>query len=271
MVDAQAPGLATRTRDLGAIASSGPGWPGRLVSECALLHLLARGYLGVEQLPEELAATVRARVGLAVESASVLAYADADARVRDDWLVLARRDTEEGKLTARRTWLYGRASRRPALLLGYGGGGRAPQQALPVGVTLDAELAFYPGGRPLRAVLGEQRGAPAAGFVPGGGVDATGALAAYGEALAGDPWLDGWPVVLRDVVPVPPSGVCGWQVADASGEAALPVARGVPEAELWRLAAVSGGEPVTVFGECGHQGFVPHTVWSGNDGSAVWL
>ncbi len=88
----------------------------------------------------------------------------------------------------------------------------------------------------------------------------TGGLAAYAEALCADPWLESWPVVLADVVPLHAEGV--WQVADAAGEAALPVAPGVAEAGLWRLIALAGGRPLTIFGECGHRGFVPHTAWS---------
>ncbi|MER5207106.1 SWIM zinc finger family protein, partial [Streptomyces sp. NPDC002825] len=45
MVDAQAPGLAGRVRKLGAIPGSGPGWPVRLLEECALTHLLDRAWL----------------------------------------------------------------------------------------------------------------------------------------------------------------------------------------------------------------------------------
>ncbi len=42
----------------------------------------------------------------------------------------------------------------------------------------------------------------------------------------------------------------------------MPVrASAVPEAALWRLAAVSTGRPLTVFGEYGHQGFAPVTAW----------
>ena len=51
MVDAQAPGLAARVRELGAIPASGPGWPVRLLEECALLHLLDQGWLRRERLP----------------------------------------------------------------------------------------------------------------------------------------------------------------------------------------------------------------------------
>ena len=88
MVDAQAPGLAARVRELGAIPASGPGWPVRLLEECALLHLLDQGWLRRERLPDALAATVRSRVGLP-------ASADGPP-VRDRWLVLAQYDTADG-------------------------------------------------------------------------------------------------------------------------------------------------------------------------------
>ncbi|MEE1939440.1 SWIM zinc finger family protein [Streptomyces sp. TRM 70361] len=260
MVDAQAPGLAARVRELGAVPGSGPGWPSRLLAECALLHLLDRAVLRLDELPGPLAATVRSRVGLTVETAEVLA--DRDALVRDRWLVLGRDEAEEGRVTARRVWLYGRESGRTALLLSFGAAGQAPPDPmLPVGSALDAELAFYPGARPLRAVLGRRHTAPEPDAVPPG-TAVRGALAAYGAALCDDPWLDGRPAVLADVVPVPAGE--GWQLADAEGEDALPVpVTAATRSRMWRLAAVSGGEPVTVFGECGHLGFTPYTVWTG--------
>ncbi|MDG9705609.1 SWIM zinc finger family protein [Streptomyces sp. DH37] len=264
MVDAQAPGLAARVRELGAVPGSGPGWPSRLLEECALLHLLDQGFLGIGGLPEPLAATVRSRVGITTGTAEVLA--DRDALVRDHWLVLGRHESEEGKVTARRFWLYGRRTGRTALVLSFGAAGRAPEPALPVGVSLDADLAYYPGAPALRAALGERHAAPEpGGRPPGAGVHE--ALASYGAALCGDPWLDGWPVVLADVVPVPVGE--DWQLAEAEGDSALPVVRtaGV-RSRMWRLAAVSGGGPVTVFGECGHRGFTPYTVWAGPEADA---
>lgn len=265
MVDAQAPGLASRVRELGGVPSSGVDWPERLLSECSLLHLLDRALLGLDSLPEPMASTVRARVGLTVEAAGLLA--DESARVTDDWLVVARHDTEEGRLTARRSWLYGRRTSRPALLLSYGVAGRSPEPALPVGSSFDANLFFYPGAPSLRAVLGERRGT-ACPFEPAGGT-AEEALAAYGAALRDDPWLEALPAVLRGVVPVPDTSTGSIaQLADAEGQA-LPVAPGSPAHALWRLAAVSGGEPVTVFGTCGHRGFSPYTTW--REGRTVQL
>ncbi|MGP4013425.1 SWIM zinc finger family protein [Streptomyces sp. 4N124] len=262
MVDAQAPGLASRVRELGAIPASGPGWPVRLLEECALLHLLDQGWLRRERLPEELAATVRSRIGLP-------ASADGPP-VRDRWLILAQYDTADPKLTTRRIWLHGADTARTALLLSYGAAGRAPELALPVGLALDAEVSAYPGAGQLRASLGEQFTPPAPAAIRPPGVTTAQAAARYGDALRDDPWLESVPVTLDRVIPTPDGD--SWQLADADGATALPLtpsARSRPG--LWRLVALSGGTPVKVFGECGHQGFNPLTAWAEGTGEAVPL
>ncbi|MEV0369981.1 SWIM zinc finger family protein [Streptomyces sp. NPDC050636] len=261
MVDAQAPGLASRVRELGTVVASGPDWPARLLEECALLHLLDQGFLGLDRLPAPLAATVRSRIGLTTEAAELLTGPNA-ATVRDRWLVLAQQDSDDGKLTTRRIFLRGERTGRMALHLSFGGSPVRPLDlALPPGLILDADLAYYPGARPLRATLGERHAPAAPGPVPPGiGIDA--ALAAYGDALRDDPWLDSWPVVLADVTPIPGRDGEGWQLADADGESALPLdPRSLGRTGLWQLAAISGGAPITVFGECGHRGFLPLTAW----------
>ncbi|MFF8913359.1 SWIM zinc finger family protein [Streptomyces sp. NPDC015032] len=260
MVDAQAPGLASRVRELGAVPASGAGWPVRLLEECALLHLLDRAWLGISRLPEPLAATVRTRVGLPAPAEGP--------PIRDHWLVLAQYDTPDGRIVARRIWLHGRESGRTVLLLSFGAAGRSPGPALPTGVTIDAEITLHPGTNRLRAELGRQFGAPSpVGTPPPGGTAAT-AIGAYGDALRDDPWLDAWPVTLREVIPVP-SGH-GWQLVDAAGETALPLApSALSRPGLWKLVALSGGSPVTVFGECGHRGFDPFAAWTSDAGDTA--
>lgn len=262
MVDAQAPGLAARVRELGAIPGSGPDWPVRLLEECALLHLLDRGWLHRERLPEALAATVRSRVGLTARPAGP--------PLRDHWLVLAQTDTPDPRLTTRRIWLHGIASGRTALVLSYGAAGRAPDLALPVGLALDAELSAYPDAGRRRAALGERFAPPAPTTARPPGMTTTEAAALYGASLRDDPWQESVPVTLDDVIPTPDG--TSWQLADADGDTALPLtATAAARPGLWRLVALSGGAPVKVFGECGHRGFTPLTAWPSGPGEAVHL
>jgi SWIM zinc finger len=251
MVDAQAPGLAARVRELGAVAGTGGDWPSRMLEETALLHLLARGFLGRERLPAPLAETVRARIGFTVDSAELLA----GARVRGQWLVLAQYDTADERLTTRRVWLHDEGTGRFALVLSFGAAGRTPELALPVGVLLEGEVAYHPSAVPLRAVLGAHH---TGGLPPGvpGGTAIGPALTSYGAALADDPWLDAFPVLLTDVVPIP--GPDRWQLADAASPDAIPVTGPTP----WRLAALSAGHPLTLFAELTPAGARPLTAWS---------
>lgn len=184
--------------------------------------------------------------------------------------MLAQYDTPDPKLTTRRIWLYGATTGRTALLLSYGAAGRAPELTLPVGLALDAELSAYPGAGQQRAALGEQFDPPAPTGARPPGVSTREAAARYGEALRLDPWQESVPVTLADVVPTPDGD--SWQLADAQGGTALPLtSTALLRPGLWRLAALSGGAPVRVFGECGHRGFTPLTAWPTGPGEAVRL
>src|SRR6266545_3060843 len=267
LVDAQAPAPATVLRRLAAVPRSGEGWPARLLEEYALLRLLVVAAKRSAELPEPLRQTVRSRVGFTVARDEVLA----GPTVRDDWDVIGQRDSVEDRLTVRRVWLRGRDRGRLALVLSFGAPGQPLDASLAVGTTVDAELAFYPGALALRALVARRHGgAAAAGVVPPGGTVAA-LLQAYAEALASDPWLDAWPALLSGVVPAgagsPPTGSGGWALVDPAGDAVpLHPAAGEP----WRLAALSGGHPVTLAGEWSPLGLLPLTAWDA-DGRVVSL
>ncbi|MFI0237038.1 SWIM zinc finger family protein [Streptomyces sp. NPDC016845] len=255
MVDAQAPGLAARVRELGTIPASGPGWPMRLLEECALLHLLTQAWQNRATLPEDLATTVRTRIGLPATPITT--------PLRDHWLILSQYDTADGHLTTRRIWLHGERTNRTALLLSFGAAGRAPSLALPTGLTLDADIAPHPGAGVLRADLGTHHTPPAPTTTRPEGKRIAQALTAYGQALTTDPWLESWPMTLTNVIPIRTEDGHVWQLMDATDKTALPVPTRTPSPpDLWRLMALSGGAPLTVFGECGHKGFTPLSAWT---------
>lgn len=288
LVDAQAPAVAGVVSRLGAVLS-GDDWPARLLGEYALLHLLAVSHRrlppaadapagapasGAADTADPAAAaggdpaalgvallrTVRERVGFPVAKEEVLA----GETVRDRWDVLGWRDTEQDRITARRVWLRGRSTGRAALVLSFAPVGQALDASLVTGATVDADLAFYPGSCPLRALVAARHDpAPrlSAGPPPGSTVD--GALDEVARALAADPWTDSWPLVLEAAVP---AGSALRALAGPGGALALHPSCGTP----WRLVAASGGRPLTVAAEWTPEGLRPLTAWDG-EGQVIVL
>ena len=184
------------------VPASGEGWPGRLLAEYAQLQLLARAHQRLDDLPPDLAATVRSRVGYPTSRADVLARH----AVTDHWAVLGVRDLLDGNVPGRRVWLRGRDSGRWAMLLtfaapggaGGAGGWQDPDTArLRPGTELHASLHYYPGQPALRAAAGERHAQPARAQRPGAAGDADALLAGYAAGLEQDPWLTVWPALLH--------------------------------------------------------------------------
>ena len=247
MVDAQASGLASGLRRAADIVGR-HDLPDALLAELSLLFLLADAATRLDSLPDPLAETVRTRLGFSVETARVLGSGE---RVRDEWLIAGAADEETDRLLTRRTWLRGRRTGRDALVLSFAPPGRPLDVSLPPGHLLTAELAFYPGAVPLRALVAE-RGIPVAAAAVEGGSIAE-ALDGFSAALAADPWLERWPVLVSGVVPARTSS--GWCVSEKDG-AALPL---VPYADPWPLLALSAGRPVTLAAEWSPAGLRPLT------------
>ncbi|MFB4288118.1 SWIM zinc finger family protein [Nonomuraea sp. ATR24] len=262
LVDAQAPGAAGAVSRLARVRAM-DDWPGRLLEEYALLHLLAVAYRRRAELPPDLAETVMMRTGFPVTRETVLTRPP----VRDLWDVLGLRDETQDRLTARRVWLRGRETGRAALVLSFAPPGRPLDASLVNGSTIDADLAFYPGAAPLRALVATYHpdvAAPAERVPPGLTPDE--AMGEVAAALAADPWTDSWPLVLAGVVPDAPSA--GTSAAGAASVGGFPLRR-VTRA-WWRLLAVSGGRPVTVAAEWTPYGLNLLTTWD-DDGMAVIL
>ncbi|MDT8915320.1 SWIM zinc finger family protein [Amycolatopsis sp. PS_44_ISF1] len=253
MIDAQATGLAGGLRRAADLVGRGRDWPGDLLAELSLLYLLAGAAARLGELPPELAETVRTRLGFAAGTASVL---ESGERVADQWLVTGAADEEQDALRIRRTWLRGRHSGRPALVLSFASPGRSLDSSLPPGHLVPGELAFYPGAVPLRAVVADAT-EPVTSPVPRGDT-VTEALAAYAEALAADPWLERWPVLLADLTPA--TGPDGWALSDVDGSA-LPL---TPSTDPWRLLALAAEHPVTLAAEWTPTGLHPLTCWHPN-------
>ena len=257
MVDAQAPGVATRLRRLSELPNTSPDWTGRLLDALGRLALLSEAFRRRDVLDDPLAESVRVEVGISLSQKEVLERGE---RVDDRWIVLGQRTEVEGRLTVRHTWLLGEDTRRYALVLQFAASGSPFAEGFVSGTAWKSELAFYPGAFPLRAIVrsragGETRVKRLPGHEP---IEAF--LDHASQATALQPWLERLPTALSGVVPLLDGRLEGgrWLVRDRAGEA-LPLAGG----EHWTLLALSGGQPVNLAAEWDGEGLIPLGVVAG--------
>jgi SWIM zinc finger len=254
MVDVQAGAIGNRLRRLSGLCfqADNPDWERQLGAELAYLYMLCEAYGRLEMLPAPLQADVRALVGWSVPQETVLAGPP----VADRWQVLAQYTADEGRVRSRTTWLLGAASGRWAMLLHHSVGGQGFEAPLATGTEFDGTLCFYPGAWPLRALIRSQsatRPIVSVGAAPG--LDAV--LDGHAEALAAQPFIDRYPVLFDAVVP------------DSANRNVLRSADGrmivlhSSFKHALHMLAVSGGHPLTVFGEWDGACLSPVSVWQG--------
>lgn len=241
MVDAQAPGLAARLRQMAGIPGASREWPEKLLGELGRLALLTHSFARIEALDAALQEDVRQLVGWALKEEEV---GERGARVLDDWLVLGQHIVDEDRGRTQRTWLLGAETRRPALLLQFSFMGQPFKEQLLPGTAQRAELVFWPGAAPLRARFDARHGELRPLTAMPGADTIHAALAATTATLARQPWHDRFLCVLRAVTPVCAEGGTAWHVVDREG-AALPLV----EDDHWRLLTLSGGAAVDLAGE----------------------
>lgn len=236
LIDAQAPGLARRVRDLGhRVAAGGSSVEGPLV-ELGRLRLLLSAQARREALPTEWQNEVDAQIGLT---------ADLDAirqgkGVADTWFVGAQTVREEDKLVTRTSYLFS-AQGRLAKILEFSPAARPSVASLALGRWYDGELVYFPGVNARRA-LWKSPPQDSAGGALAFCSRCADLLAAHSEALAANPLADPLPAPVQ-LIPVLHEG--RWWLRDDTGDA-LPVAPNFPLG--WELAACAGGRPLDLIG-----------------------
>jgi hypothetical protein len=243
LVDAQAAGLARAVRSLAGIPATGAGWQPRMLGRLGKIQLLLEGYGRIDSLPAGTQADIRSAIGFTQSQDEVLARDG----VTDRWLVAGKIVTEEDSLKAQRTWLLGLESGNVALILQFAYGAQPLDTSLVVGTAFAGKIVYFDSAVPQRALLKSRQ---AVDDDPGGvGTDLMayglieGALDAYAAALAANPWVERFPMLLGEVTPAR-SGA-RWFLRD-SDCCALPLAA---RFDPWPLVAVGGGRPKDVFCE----------------------
>ena len=246
LVDAQLPGLAERVRDAGSEVNRRDDWADHLLGELGRWWTAARAWQRRDDLDERARADLRVYVGWPVPTEEVRA---ADA-VDDHWQVLGAHRSDDGRLQQQRTWLRSIGTAETVVVLDFAARGTSLPAARLVGSVLDATVARYPGSGPRRALFATEPALVSTDARLPDGVSLDAAHAQLADAWAGNPWTSRIPVVLAGVA-LTASGV-----HDPAGAGVPLLAAGDP----WRLAALTGGRPTTVFGELEDGGFRPLAV-----------
>ncbi|MEO5953658.1 MAG: DUF5691 domain-containing protein [Chloroflexia bacterium] len=269
LVDAQAPGLARMVRNMGDLATSSATDAirnERILEEAGRVHLIIQAYSRLENLPPAIQDEIRTLVGWTQDQADLIASAPNlpdTHRTRDNWFVARQLVTEDDKLRSQSTWLWSNSQPRAALIMDFAYGNAPLDKSLVVGTQIDAELVYFPGAYPVRAIVKERFGSP---------TDLTNlevwtieeALAKYHQALQQNPLLNRFPMFLCDVVPIYTPDKSGdltlTYVRNVEGDT-LPVNPATNSQEALGYLALSGGDPIMIFGLWNGKHLTPLNGW----------
>ncbi|MBW4569428.1 MAG: SWIM zinc finger family protein [Tolypothrix carrinoi HA7290-LM1] len=258
LVDAQAPGVARMLREIGSIPHSGIGWEERLLTQLGRVYLLISGFKRLETFPAEMQADIRTQIGWTQNQEELLTKVG----VRDRWLILGQRVTEEDKLRSQFLWLWGEQSQQAALILNFAYGSQPLNTSLIPGTSIDAELVFFESAYPLRSLIKIHHDAADPVDIMPGYSSIPNMMQAYAKALARNPWIEQFPVALQAVIPVFNDDGSFRGVRDADGYMLSTI--GIRSEQTWQLLALSGGHAVGIFGEWNGDRFLPLSAYAEN-------
>jgi SWIM zinc finger len=152
MVDAQAPGLANMVRNLGDVGFYNEGWQNVFMNQLVSIYLITEGFKNNNTLNENLVQDIRTWIGFTQSQEELKEQTG----ITDTWLVLSKQTIEVDNITTERNWLYGTQSNQYALVLQFIVRGQGGQLSFTPGMFIQAELVFYPGVSPLRAIIKKQ-------------------------------------------------------------------------------------------------------------------
>jgi hypothetical protein len=249
LIDAQAPGVARMVRELAGVASSGEGWADRLLENLAKIHLLCEAYSRIETLPETVQADVRTAIGFTQSQDELLEKPG----IEDSWHVIGIVEQRQDRLRARRAWLYGEKTNQYAIILDFAHGNLPFERILEPSSILVGELVFFPSNHPTRAVIKKaERDLERVTDKLDGLPNFETMLEKYATAIAAQPWLERIPVTISDLIPQKVDNT--WVLRDSSDQI-IPLHSNYNH--IPTLLAISGGYPITVFGEFDGQTLLP--------------
>ena len=236
MIDAQAPGLAGMVKALSQINFYKEAWQTVFLEQLLNIYLLISAYKNKETLSEAFIADIKGRIGFTQNQDTLKEQTG----VTDTWLVLAKQVSDEDNLTVEKYWLYGTATGKPALILQFIIRGQGGQLSLTPGMYIEAELVYYPAVVPLRALIKRQLTTNAVlpkNIITGWKEISNIETGIYVQI----PFDTINPYVIKELTPVFYDKT--WWLADTNNNMVQVNER---FSNIWKLLALSGGQPATM-------------------------
>jgi hypothetical protein len=254
LIDAQAPGAARMVRELAGIASSGEGWTQKLLERLGKIHLLCEAYSRIDSLPDTVQADVQTAIGFTQSQDELLEQPG----IEDRWQVLGIVEERQDRLRSRRAWLRSEKSGRYAMLLDFAHGNLPFERILEPTSVLEGELVYFPSNRPTRAIIKKaERDFERVTDKFEGLPNFEAVLEQYANALGTQPWLERIPVTISSLIPQQIGE--HWVLRD-SGDQILSLSSNYDHVP--NLLAISGGYPISMFGEFDGQTLLPLLIHS---------
>ena len=252
LVDAQSPGLASRIQQIGELPGSLKNWPGHVLGEFGRLALLLEAFRKIDTLDRDLQEEIRQQIGWTVDQKSL---AETGEKIQDRWILLGQSYELTTKIQTQRNWYYGVGSRRFLLYLQFAVGKPWFEEMLIPGSTTEAEAVFWPGTSRIRGKFLERKNGAKVDKSIGHEESIAEFFDRQAELLSRQPWIDRVPALLKNIVVLPPQNENGlWTIQDE--QSVLPLVG----TNHWTLLAVSGGNPVSIFGEWNGRTLTPLSV-----------
>ncbi|MEZ5043602.1 MAG: SWIM zinc finger family protein [Saprospiraceae bacterium] len=255
MVDAQAGGLANWIRSLGQLPFGDPlTWQKEAMDLIGKLNLLAQTWQNYAFLSPEWQHSLKDLVGWAQSPKELETDANAFV-VEDEWLVIGQEKENQEDLEIERTWLWGCHSGQTALILQFGNKFSPIARQLIPGSMIAAQLAFFPGVLPLRAVIRTQKGLlEALPSPPKFAADWPSLLSRQAAQLTIHPWLNNQAYLLAQARIIYEKDQ--WYMADIKGNL-LPLIKDFSTVKLMYFLALTGHTPIDLALVIRHQRVLP--------------
>jgi len=263
MVDAKLPRISTYLKETHQLIIKKSDWTELVTARLGELYLWVEAFQKRESLTASLQEELYVALGKTVTKPEILSK---NPSIKDVWFVLGKKEgiDVEGR-NFRRVWLQGQTTKGFALILDFAFGNAGYEQQYMVGDLLGGDLTYYSNHYPQRATL-ENFQSVYSPLSISAYPNIQAFLKAYSQAIAQSPWLVQFPMILSDITPFL-NEQNELQFQDLNQK--IIATNAIPQATVWKILAVSGGQPIHIFGEWDGLGFEPLSMFL--DGGLVVL